>query len=194
MPCPTTGVGIDFVIAPATAPQLTTGVRIVCVHTTLTVDDDFIMVLHANGNRRTPTDVGFAVGPPHHSPGPRFECGDERACELILVEDDAIPVHERRARGPVVHVHRAQIPLPDDGPIQVDGQQSPAAKRHIHAFPVGDWRGRRVTILGMRGSVAPFRSQRFPKTHSIGTAERENRQPPAVECRREDHSITPDDR
>ena len=64
--------------------------------------------------------------------GARVEGGDERAGELILIEDDSIAVHQRRPGGSVVRVHRPESRCQTTA-VQIEGHESLAAERRVHA-------------------------------------------------------------
>ena len=191
MPWPTTGVGITSYGAAAAAPQLAAGVRIVRAHATLAVDDDFVVIAGANRDRRAPADVGVCGGVRHSGRPVRVSnARDERTGRLILIEDDAVPVHERRPGGAVIRVHRAELAVPERSvPFEIDGHQAATAERYVHALAIGGRRRRGVPFFEMRRRDASLRGANVShRRRAVGAPERQHREaPPAVGRRRQEH-------
>src|SRR5688572_8991033 len=188
--------GNHFVAHAVAAPELGARVGVVGAHTMLAAHDDLVVFDHANGNRRSPSDVGLALGPPHLAAGARIERGNERPRELILIEDDPVLVEQWRSGSAMVGLHRPEIALPDDLSVQVECEQSASAERDVDALAVGRRRRRGVAVLEVAApAVATGRSKRLPEPGAIAAPERAQRQTTsAVVGSGNEDAIAPDDR
>ena len=71
---------------------------------------------------------GLAGRPPDFLPRPRIERGDEGVPVLILVENDAVLVEQRRSRGAVIRLDGPEIALPENPAVEIKGEQPPRAE------------------------------------------------------------------
>ncbi len=95
---------------------------------------------------------------------------------MILIEEEAVLVENRRAGRPVIVVDDAELAMPDDLAVQVERHQPVTAKRRVDHVPVGHRRRRRVTVLLVHVLDAVLRNKRLPQLAAIGTIERQQRQ------------------
>src|SRR5262245_29830930 len=100
----------DFERHAAHRPELAPGVRIVCHDTTLAADDELVADAGGNHDRRSPPDGFGARRLPQRPARARVERGHEGSligtAFMILVEEDAVLVENRRARRTVIVVDR----------------------------------------------------------------------------------------
>jgi len=118
--------------------------------------DDLVAIPDGNRDRRPPPHACVTSGPPDW----RSRAGVERAHEGvggILIEDDPVAVQQRRPCLAVVRIHRAEISIPDQRAVQIEGEQSAAAERDVEALAVCCGRRRGVTVLEVR---RPHKAQR----------------------------------
>ena len=187
--------GNHLVSAAAASPELAAGVGIVGLHSLLSVDDHLVVIADVDGDRRAPSDRRLSRRSPDWRARARIECGDERARRLILIDDDAILVEQRRACGAVVVVDASEIPLPEDLSLEIEGEQPPAAEGHVDAFAVGGWRGRGVPVLEVRRIAPSLRRECLPQFRAVGPAKRKQRQSSAaILGGRQQNPVAPDNR
>src|SRR5688572_1523438 len=173
--------GNHFIAHAAATPELRAGIRVVCLHALLAVDDDLVVIDHANGDRCPPPDVGVSTGAPEIFARPSIERGDERAGELILVEDDAVLVEQRRSSGAVISLHRPEVAMPEQLAVHVHCDKATRTKRRVDTLTVGRRRRRRVAVLVVTALTrSPGGRERLPQLHAIGPAKRDDRDAPAV--------------
>jgi hypothetical protein len=120
------------------------------LHLLLAADDDFVAVADADRDRRPPPVARLARCSPDFATRTRIESGDERAAVLILVEDDAVLVEQGRSRGAVIRLHRAQIALPDDLAVEIEGEQPAGAEGNVDALAIRRGGGGGVAVLVVR--------------------------------------------
>src|SRR5437773_7143748 len=184
----------DFVRAAATVPQLSARRRIVRAHSALAVDDDLVVIAGADSDWSAPAGAGLAAGPPQWPSAARLERRDERARELVLVQNDSISVQQQGPCGPVVSVHRAEILVPGGLAIEIDGDQSTIAERGVDAFAIGRRSCRGVAVLLVRRSSAPGRSKRLPQPTTIRPSKRKDGETSAAFiCGGQENAIAPHD-
>ena len=175
------------------APQLGPGVGVVSHDPILSVDDQLVVIADADGDRCAPPDLRVARRAPQPLTGRLVERGHERIRALILIEDDAVLVEQRRAGRPVVVVHAADSRVPDLLAGHVDRHQPAAAERGVDALTVGGHRRRRIAVLVVRPVGGPGGHGRFPLPLSVAAAIRQNRRLAAVVGGRgEEDPIAPD--
>src|SRR5688500_13677385 len=187
----------DHLVGVAAAPpQLPAALRVVRLHLLLATDDDLVAGADAHRDRRAPPVAGLTWRAPYVTPRSRVEGGNERSAVLILVEDDAVPVQQRRSRGAVVRLHRPQVPLPDDPSVEIEREQPARAERYINTLTVCGGSGRGVAVLVMRPRSGAARGRwSFPQQPAVGTPVGQHRDPLAALVRgRQEDSIAPDDR
>src|SRR6185503_10667080 len=114
----------DFVGVAAAPPQLLAAIGVIGLHLLLAADDDLVTGADADRDRCAPPVAGLARRPPDVAARTRVEGGNEGSAVLVLIQDDAIAVQQRRSRSAVVRLHRAEVPLPDDLAGEVEREQA----------------------------------------------------------------------
>ena len=114
---------------------------------------------------------------------------------MILVDEDAVLVEHRRAGAAVIVAEIAELAMPHQRAIEIEGGETVRAKRRIDALPVGHRRRRRVAVLAV-GALDPARRHVFlPQQRAVRAPEREHRDLRAAVARgRDEEVILPDDR
>ncbi len=145
--------GNHFARHAARAPELRPCRRIVGLHASLAVDDQLVPITGLDDDRRAPPDGRRSIGLPQDLAGCRVECRDERAqgvcAAVILVEEDTVVVENRRARAAVVVFEIAELLVPHEPALEVEGRDPMRAERGVNSPTVGRGRCRCVAVLGI---------------------------------------------
>ena len=177
------------------APPLAAGVGVVGGDGPLAADDQLVVIHHADRHRRAPPDAGVARRAPDLGAGCSVVRGDERAAVLVLVDDEAIAVEQRRSGRSVVVADRTDLRMPQHAPVQVERHQTPPAERGVHALAVRDRRGGGRAVLAVHPLRRPRGHLGLPQQRPVAAAVGEHEQPAAaVAPRGEEDAVGPDDR
>ena len=163
MPCPTTGVGITSNVLPPQRHSSAPRVRVVGARTRswlLTMISSWPPTRMAIG---VPQPTSASRASATSACRSRVERRDERRRALILIEDDAILVEQRRAGRAVIVVDRAEVAMPDQLAVHIDGHQAARAERGVDALAVGGRRRRGVAVLRRARARSARRRQRLPQ-------------------------------
>src|SRR5207302_4959137 len=108
-------------------PQLLAAGRAVGIDAELAADDDLVMAADAHGDRRAPSDLFLARRLPDLLAGAPVEGRDERAGVLVLEDDDALTVQQRRTGGAVPRLDGTEALVPDLLAGEIDAEEALAA-------------------------------------------------------------------
>ena len=113
---------------------------------------------------------------------------------MILVQEYAVLVENRRARRTVIVVDRAELPVPHDRAAHVERDEAVPAERRVDALAVCRRRRRRVAVLLVNRFGAVGRHARVPRSRAGGAIDRHHRQTLAALRGRDEDAVAPDDR
>ena len=140
----------------AEAPQLLT-IQVVRAHQVAARRHQLGAALVLPDEGRRPVRPLVTVVPPALHPGRGVERHHERLL-VVVVDDEQRPVVQyRRGRRPPpqARVRRLEAPLPDEGPVHVEGVDAHVAEVGVDPLAVGHRRRRGVGVLQVAVEVGP---------------------------------------
>src|SRR5262249_37879998 len=149
--------------------------RIVSVYVILAADDHLVPISGADRNGRAPADVLFARSLPKKLAGAPVQRGNKRPLALVLVDDHAVLIKQRRAGAAVIERDLAEAVAPRLPPLEAHRQQASVAEVGIDTLAVGSRRGGSVGVLPVEFFQLRLRRVRFPQKLAVAAAKTEQR-------------------